>query len=160
MGRARLLSSDHSLSFVILWSALAVAMLFLLHGCSAISSGSSHKSAHKSVNWQEDGTYLVNEENLDSVIELIRDIYTDDVIVSAAAMPPEMITFYTRRCKQEYGPTALYAAEIHRENESQFMCYKMRPRTVPGIKAMCEVLGMRMVKNSLDGWKFSCVPTT
>lgn len=160
MGRTRLLSPDGSLASVICWSALAVAMLFLAPGCSAVSSGSSHESVPESVNWKPDGTYLVDEENLDSVIELLRDIYTESEVISSKDMPDSMVGFYTHRCKQEYGPTALYAAEIHREDKAQFMCYKMRPRTVPGIKAMCEVLGMRYVKGSHDGWKFSCVPTT
>jgi len=159
MGRTRLLSAHGSLTSVILWCALVAAALFFFAGCSVSSSHSKHKDEAVSVNWKN-GIYTVDEENLDSVVELLRDIYNDDEIISAAVMPKVMIAFYTRRCKQEYGPTSEYAAEIHRENKAQFMCYKMHPRTLPGIKAMCQALGMRMVKGSHQGWKFSCVPTT
>ncbi len=142
----------------LVFAVLAVAMLFLLAGCSAISSGSSHESAQEWVNWQSDGTYLVDESRLDSTVQLLGDLFGKKRIVSAADMPPKMIKHYTELCQKAYGLQAGYAAEIHREDRANFMCFKMHFREPGSIEAVCTWLKMKPVWRLHKGWQFGCAP--
>ena len=114
-----------------------------------------------SVNWQADGTYVVEEKNRASILETLTMVHRAFGNEIEEAGTEEAQIYMTLLCKQNFHEDSEFLAFVMvpgRSLPAHRICYLHVFSQRSAASSACQFLGMKLSWYNLEKWKFACKP--